>query len=91
MYPLKTNRDARKLKWYYKLRNLPEKRLPAIAGRAVWEKMTKRRARIRWDNVVEKKWKDFGDREEVLSIAKFGGYKTEVEERKEERERLVKK
>ena len=30
-----------------------------------------------------------GDREEVLSIEKFGGYKTIVKERIEERERLA--
>ena len=41
MYPLETNRDARKLKWQYKVRNMPKKRLPAIADRAVWEKVTK--------------------------------------------------
>ena len=36
MYPLKTNRDARKLKWQCKVRNVPK--LSAIADRAVWEK-----------------------------------------------------
>ena len=47
----------------------------------MWEKITNGRAGIRWDNVVEKIWKDFGgDQEEVLSIERFGGYKTEVEE-----------
>ena len=30
-----------------------------------------------------------GDQEEVLSIEKFGGYKTELKERIEERERLA--
>ena len=45
------------------------------------------RSGIRRDNVVENIWKDFGgDQEEVLSIDKFGGYKTEVVE---ERERLA--
>ena len=49
-----------------------------MADQAVWEKLTKGRAGIRWDNVVEKIWKDLGrDQEEVLSIEKFGGYKTE--------------
>ena len=48
---------------------MPEKRLPAIVDRAVWEKITKGRAGIRWDNAVEKIWKDLGgDQEEVLSI-----------------------
>ena len=55
-----------------------EKRLPAIADRAVWEKTTEGAGK-RWDNVVEKLRKGLGDREEVLSIEKFGGYKTEVE------------
>ena len=31
----------RMLKWQYTLRNTPKKRLPAIADRAVWEKVTK--------------------------------------------------
>ena len=46
-----------------------EKRLPAIVDRAVWEKKTKGRAGIRWDNVVEKIRKDLGeDHEEIMSI-----------------------
>ena len=78
-YPLETNRDARKLKWQYNENNVPEKRLPAIVDKAVWEKITKGRAGTRWDNVVEKIWNDIeGDQGEVLSIEKFGGYKTEV-------------
>ena len=36
------------------VRNMPKKRLPAIADRAVREKVTKGRAGIRWDSVVEK-------------------------------------
>ena len=72
MYPLETNRDVRKLKWQYKVRNMPKKRLPAIPDRAVWEKVTKGRAGIRWDSVVEKVWKDVGgNQEEILSIEKF--------------------
>ena len=56
-----------------------EKRLPAIADRAVWERKTKGQAGITWDNEVEKIWKDLGeDQEEVLFIEKFGGYRTEV-------------
>ena len=46
---------------------MPEKRLPAIANRAVWEKIPKGRAEIRWDNVVEKILNGLGrDQEEVL-------------------------
>ena len=90
MYPLKTNRDARKLKGQNKVKNMPEKRLPAIADRAVLEKITKGRTGIRWDNVVEKIWKELDeDQKYVLSLEKFGGYKTEVKERIEERERLA--
>ena len=45
---------------------------------------------MRWDNVVKKTWKGLGgDQEEVLSTEKFGGYKTEVKEVIEERERLA--
>ena len=79
MYPLETNRDVRMLKWQKKKRNMPKKRLPAIADRAVREKVTKGRAEIRWDSVVEKVWKDVGgNQEEMLSTEKFGGYKTKV-------------
>ena len=39
---------------------MPKKRLPAIANRAVWEKVTKKRAGIWWDSVVEKVRKDMG-------------------------------
>ena len=44
MYPLKTNRDATKLKCPQKVRNMLKKRVPAIADRAVWEKAAKGRA-----------------------------------------------
>ena len=74
MYPIKTNRDVRKLKWPNKAKNMPEKRLPAIADRAVSEKTTKGRAGIRWDNVVEKIRKDLGgDQEKVPSVDKMPG------------------
>ena len=87
--PLKTNRDVRKLKWQCKVKNMPKKRLPAIADRAVWEKVTKGRAGMRWDGVVEGVWKDIGgNQEEILSVEEFAGYKTEVKEKIEIRERL---
>ena len=47
---------------------MPEKRLPAIADRAVWEKITKGRAGIRWDNVVEKIWKKSGGDQEDICL-----------------------
>ena len=55
----------------------PPPLVPAIVDRAVWKKITKGRAGIRWDNVVDIIWKDLGG-DQVLSIEKFGGYKTEV-------------
>ena len=54
MHPLKTNRDMRELKWQYKVRSMPKKRLPAMVDRAVWEEVSKGRAGIRWDSVVQK-------------------------------------
>ena len=60
--------------------------MPAIAARDVWEKVTKGRAGIRWDSVVEKGWKDIGgNQEEVLQLFmdKFGGYKTDRCKRKD--------
>ena len=67
-----------------------KKRSPAIADRAVWEKVTKGRAGIRWDSVVEKVWKDVGgNQEEMVTIEKFGGYKTRAKEGIERRERLA--
>ena len=60
-------------------RNNPKKRLPAKADTAVWEKVTKGRAGIRWDSVLEKVWKDIGvNHEETLSVERFAGYKTEL-------------
>ena len=54
---------------------MPKKRLPAIADRAVWEKVTNGRAGTRWDSVVEKGWKDIrGNQEFILFIGKFAGY-----------------
>ena len=58
-----------------------KKKLPVIANSAVLEKVTKGRAGIRWDNVVDKIWKETNThREEKLSTYKFGGYKTEIKE-----------
>ena len=39
---------------------MPKKRLPAIAARAVWERVTKGRAGVMLDSVVDKVWKDVG-------------------------------
>ena len=82
MNSLATNRDVRKLKWQYKVRNIEsEKWFPAIADRVVWVKVTEGRAQVRRDNVVETIWKGLGGDQEdipVLHIDNFGGYKTEV-------------
>ena len=61
---------------------MPQKRLPAIGDRAIWEKVTGL-AGIRWDSAVEKVWKNIGvNQEDILSAERFGRYnKTEVEER----------
>ena len=67
---------------------MPEKRLPATADRAAWEKITKRRAGIRWDNVLEKILNTLGGEDTLLSIEKFGEYKTEAKERIEGREKV---
>ena len=69
---------------------MPKKRLPAVVDRDVWEKVTKGRAEIRWDSVVEKVWKDVGvNQEEVMSAGEFWRYKAEGEEIIERRERLA--
>ena len=69
---------------------MPQKRLPAIVDRAVWEKETKGRAGITWNSVVEKVWKDIGgNQKEVMSVENFGRYKAEVEENMERRQRLA--
>ena len=65
--------------------------MPVTANRAVREIVSKGRAGIRWDSVVDTVWKDIGGNQgDVLSILieKFGGYKTEVEERIEGRKKL---
>ena len=43
-----------------------------------------------WDSAVEKVRKDVGgNQEEIMSVEKFGRYKTEIEERIERRERVA--
>ena len=46
MYPPRTSRDVKTLKWQYKIRNMPKKRLPAMVDRPVWEKVVCARAGI---------------------------------------------
>ena len=68
-HPLEASRDVRTLKGQPKVRNMPKKRLPAIADRAVLEEVTKVPAGIRWDSVVEKVWMDRGgNQQEVMSV-----------------------
>ena len=60
---------------------MPNKRLPAVADKAVWEKVANGRAGRMWDIVVEKVWKGLGGiQQEILSIEKYGGNKTGVTE-----------
>ena len=93
MHPLKTNRGTRKLrklKWQYKVRNMLKERWPAIFDGAVWEKVTKERAGIRWGSVVGMVWKDIeGIQEVVTSAGEVGRHQAEVEENIERRERLA--
>ena len=53
--------------------------MPTVADRAVREKVTKGRAGVRWDRVVEKGCKGIGgNQKDMLSIDKFVGFKTVV-------------
>ena len=64
---------------------MPKKSLSAISDRAVRDRVTKWRAGLRWGSVVEKVWKNIGgNQEEILSIEKFEGCKTEEKERIEQ-------
>ena len=79
LHPLEIIADGIKVQCQYKARDMPKMRLSAIANGAVWEKVSKWRAGIREDNVVNEVWEDIrGKQEEVLSMDKFGGYKTQV-------------
>ena len=87
MYALKTNRDMRKLRWQHSVRSMQSKRLPAIVDRAVWKKVTKGQP-VRWDKEVEKVWQEIGgNKDEVLSIGESAGYKTNVRDMIETREK----
>ena len=56
--------------------------------RAVWEKVTKGRAEIRWDSVVEKTCQDVGGiQEDMMSVEKCGRYQTELENMIEKRKK----
>ena len=69
---------------------MPKKRVPAIANCSVWETVTKRRAEIRWDNVVDKVWKEVGgNQEDIMSPEKYAEYQAKLNEWMERRERLV--
>ena len=71
---------------------MPKQRLPAIANRAVWEKVTKGRAGVRWDNVVDTVWKEVPGRRKPRRHTvhwEDWGFKTEVKERIEMSESLA--
>ena len=57
-----------------KVRGMPRKRLPAIAKRAIWEKVTKGRTGKKWSNVVDDVWKEIeGNQNEILSYTRSLG------------------
>ena len=64
-----------------------EKRLPAIVDRAAWEKITKEQPGIRWDSVENTA--GFRGRPRKGNVYRFGGYKTQVREIIEGRQRLA--
>ena len=79
MHPHQTNMDVIKFEGKYEVRCTPKTNLPAIANSAEWEKVTKGRAGIGWDNVLDLVWMEIGgNQEEILAIEKFGGYATEI-------------
>ena len=64
--------------------------VPGIADRAVWEKITKGRAGIRWDNVVETKMEVLRGRPTRGTVYREDWrLQDKVKERIEERERLA--
>ena len=65
MNSLKTNRDMRKLKWQYSVKDMQRKRLPDIVDRFVWKKRTNGQAGIRWDEVVENVLKEIGGNKKI--------------------------
>ena len=65
---------------------MPKNRLPAIASSAVWEKVMKARAGIRWDNVVDDSRRSMegntrNPRRHTVHGEFWGVHKTEVKER----------
>ena len=55
---------------------MPKKRLPAIGDRAVWEKLTRGRAGIRWGSLVDNVRKDTGGNHDETTVCpqrSFGG------------------
>ena len=79
MYPLKINRDIHERVYLALYRTEhAEKSLCAIVDRAAWRKVTKGRAGIGRDSVVEEIWKGVrGKQEEIVSVEKNGGYQKE--------------
>ena len=68
---------------------MPQKRFPAVADRAVREKVKKGRAGIRWKRSRESMKDVGGNQVETLSMEKFRGYNTELKERSERMEWLA--
>lgn len=54
LHPLEINRDVRKSKSPYSVKNMESKRSPAIEDGVLWEKTRERQAGVKWDRVAEK-------------------------------------
>ncbi|CAM9593541.1 unnamed protein product, partial [Sphacelaria rigidula] len=75
VYSLETNGDMRKLRCQYSVKNMQRKRFPAKVDKAVWKKSIKGKAGKRWDEEVERFWKEIrGNQGEILSIGETAGY-----------------
>ena len=81
MYPHKTNIGTRKMEWRREARIMPKERLGAMADRAVWQKVTKGGAGIRWDSAIKKYGSMLEETKIFFPAEKLVKYKTEVEEK----------
>ena len=90
MCPLKTNRDRRILKRQYEVWNIPIPRLPALFGKALWEKVRKGRDGIRWDSVDKHELNNRGwNQEDIMAAETLGRHKSKSEETLEAKEELA--
>ena len=78
IYPLESNRRREEVEMTIQSNEHANKRLPAVANRAVWENLTKGRGGIRWDNAVDKVWKGIGGNQDILSMDKSESHLPEI-------------